>query len=136
MEVKNECQCDRCKQMCRTNPCLGTPADILRLVGAGHAAKLGTTLWLAGVPYGLAPIRMVQPVFDNQKKSCVFLDANGLCTLHDAGLKPTEGKLSSCKPMAYARFADTLTYRVAATWKERANQPLILKLRKLLEATK
>jgi hypothetical protein len=31
------------------------------------------------------------------KGKCTFLNAQGLCDLHDKGLKPIEGRLADCK---------------------------------------
>jgi hypothetical protein len=67
------CACEACKDACRTCPCIGTPEDIDRLVTAGHANRLRLVLWGA----------------------CTFFTENGLCELHDKGLKPTEGRLSN-----------------------------------------
>jgi hypothetical protein len=41
------------------------------------------------------PIDMIQPAEENGW--CVFRRPDGLCELHDRGLKPTEGVLASCK---------------------------------------
>ena len=35
----------------------------------------------------------ITPLFDKDKQACTFF-TNGLCELHDSGLKPTVGKLS------------------------------------------
>ena len=42
---ESECACDHCKNMCHRQVCIGTPADILRLINAGHIDKLKNTLW-------------------------------------------------------------------------------------------
>lgn len=87
------CCCDKCKSQCRT-PCLGTPEDILKLIRAGYADRLAPTEWWAGVIMGVCkqPVLMVQPVLENGW--CTFRQEDGLCELHNAGLKPTEGRLS------------------------------------------
>ena len=51
---------------------------------------------LAGIKIGLQPILMIVPVFNEETKSCAFLE-NEKCVLHDKGLKPLEGKLASCE---------------------------------------
>lgn len=61
------CTCDKCKNMCEV-PCIGTPKDIEAIIDAGYADRLKETMW-----------------------------PDGLCELHDRGLKPTEGVLASCK---------------------------------------
>lgn len=41
------------------------------------------------------PIAMIQPT--EKDGWCAFRRPDGLCELHDRGLKPTEGVLASCK---------------------------------------
>src|SRR4051812_31306994 len=86
----NCCSCSECKKMCRTAPCIGTPEDILKIINAGYIHKLQVTLWGAGIPFGLAPLALVAPYMEEH--GCAFLSPEGLCELHDSGLKPTEGK--------------------------------------------
>ena len=90
--VPIQCMCSQCKNQCRT-PCLGTPEDIERIIDAGYADRLALTQWAAGIFIGVinVPVPMIQPVA--RKEYCAFLE-NGLCILHDKGLKPTEGRLS------------------------------------------
>lgn len=79
-----ECKCNLCKMQCKA-PCLGTPEDMDKILAAGYGDRLeGITV------EGLAIIR---PKLDRKKDACTFF-TNGLCELHDAGLKPTVGKLS------------------------------------------
>ena len=87
-----ECKCSLCRMQCHT-PCLGTPQDIERLIDAGYADRLAPTLWGAGIIMGVIdiPIPMIQAVAGDEY--CIFYH-NGLCELHDKGLKPTEGRLS------------------------------------------
>lgn len=87
-----ECNCEKCQSQCRT-PCLATPEDIQRLIDAGYKDRLAITSWFAGILMGVTnkSIEMVQAKIENGW--CTFFH-NGLCELHDKGLKPTEGKLS------------------------------------------
>ena len=87
------CNCERCKAQCHT-PCLGTPEDINKLIEAGYQDRLAPTLWAAGMIMGLIdhPIKMLQPKQEDNGW-CTFYN-DGLCELHDKGLKPTEGRLS------------------------------------------
>lgn len=86
------CQCEKCKSQCHT-PCLGTPEDIERLIGAGYGNRLAATEWCVGMLLGLTdrPIHMIQAKIENEW--CAFYH-DGLCELHEKGLKPTEGRLS------------------------------------------
>lgn len=84
------CKCKQCQQQCRTCPCLGTPSDIERLIDAGYSEQLAEMDWCVGqlvgaIPY---PIPMVQAI--QTDTGCIFFH-DGLCVLHDKGLKPTEG---------------------------------------------
>lgn len=88
------CSCDKCKNLCRIAPCLPTPDDVIKLVLAGYASRLLPTTWAAGVPFGLPEIELVAPQYDNKRGCCTFLTDDGLCELHDKGLKPTEGRLA------------------------------------------
>ena len=87
------CNCHRCKSQCRT-PCLGTPEDINKLIEAGYQDRLAPTLWAAGILMGLTdrPIKMIQARQEDDGWCTFYHD--GLCELHDKGLKPTEGRLS------------------------------------------
>jgi len=77
-----------------TAPCLGTPADIERIIDAGYGAMLEPTVWGAGMVMGWMdrPLTMLAQRF-NEEYGCIFLE-EGKCLLHDKGLKPTEGRLS------------------------------------------
>lgn len=88
-----ECKCEKCRSQCRT-PCIGTPEDITKLIEAGYQSRLSPTLWAAGMLMGLTdhPIKMLQPIREDNGWCTFYHD--GLCELHDKGLKPTEGRLS------------------------------------------
>lgn len=78
------CKCNLCKLQCAA-PCLGTPEDMLKIIAAGYSKKV-MSIKIEGV-------QVLIPLYDQQKKSCVFF-TDGLCELHESGLKPTVGKLS------------------------------------------
>lgn len=136
----NACECKECIQMCKNSPCLGTPADILNLMKAGHGKRLVYTKWAAGIKQGFPVIPMIQPFYDGTRGCCTFLDqSQKKCTLHDAGLKPTEGKLANHihgelgvkmginLPIAHA---------VALTWTEPKNEPVIMEMVEVLAEQK
>lgn len=124
------CSCDTCKSMCKIQPCIGTPEDILKLIQAGHAKKLAQSSWLIGVLSGTTdnPVDMIQ-LLALEDGSCTFLDEKGLCTLHELNLKPTEGKLSHHDDhLTFSgNFEDTINYKVAMTWVDEngVNDPLV-----------
>ena len=121
------CNCPLCRQQCLT-PCLGTPQDIWRLIEAGYGSKLRLTYWAVGMLVGELsfPIPMVQAL--QTQHGCVFWE-NGLCRLHDAGLKPTEGRLSH-HLLAEDNFCfeRSLSWNVAKEWINRENIELITKI--------
>lgn len=121
-----ECKCEVCKKQCLTAPCLGTPADILKLIKAGFGDKIFSTCWAVGVLQGQMKdfIDMFQAEFI-KGKGCVFYE-NELCALHSLSLKPTEGKLShhSINNEDFD-IKKNITYQVAKTWLMPENADII-----------
>lgn len=112
-----QCSCEKCKSLCHT-PCLGTPEDIEALIQKGYGDRLVFTSWGVGVLAGLTDkvIKMVQPRLE-PNGWCTFRREDGLCELHDKGLKPLEGKLASCKPKpAGWSLQKDFTWLIAQTW--------------------
>lgn len=82
------CTCDKCKNM-RKVPCIGTPKDIEGIIDAGYADRLKETTWMVGFRFAREkPIEMIQPT--EKDGWCAFRQPDGLCELHDLGLKPTQ----------------------------------------------
>lgn len=109
------CDCPVCRDMCHRGPCIGTPEDMAKILKAGHRDKLSCTTYAALTIAGVPPVNMVAPKMT--EKGCTFLTDKGLCSLHDSGLKPTEGKLLSCQRVA-SREALDMIVSVAQTWME------------------
>ena len=105
-----ECKCVRCRNQCHT-PCLGTPEDISKLIEAGYQDRLAPTQWMVGMLMKVhdRPILMVQPKVEGNGWCTFYHD--GLCELHDLGLKPTEGKLSH-----HTTALDSLCFRRNPAW--------------------
>lgn len=91
---QTSCSCEKCKTQCKM-PCIGTPEDIFKIISAGYENRLMEAEWEAGIVMGVTDksYKIITPAFDPEKQSCTFF-TDGLCELHDKGLKPTEGKLS------------------------------------------
>lgn len=113
----SECSCGKCRDLCRT-PCIGTPEDIERLIAAGYGDRLASTAWGVGMLAGLTdrPVMMLAPRREDNGW-CTFRTSDGLCELHAKGLKPTEGRLASCrpKPIGWSLRKD-FTWLTAKTW--------------------
>lgn len=88
-----ECKCKLCQSQCQA-PCKGTPEDMVKIIAAGYASRIGLYKFPATIQFPeFDGIQYIAPLLDKEKKSCTFFN-NGLCELHESGLKPTEGKLS------------------------------------------
>lgn len=79
-----ECKCNVCKTQC-IKPCFGTPEDMEKIIAAGHQKRVQAVI--------IDDVPMITPLLDASKGACTFF-TNGLCELHDSGLKPTVGKLA------------------------------------------
>lgn len=94
---EHECACTQCVKMCKHSPCFPTPKDVVDLIEAGLKDKLQYTVWLdieTGKWYDLIAPKGFKAFEDNEFAiQCVFLNSNDKCDLHNAQLKPTEGKL-------------------------------------------
>jgi hypothetical protein len=122
------CKCKLCKEQCTRSVCLGTPQDIEKLIDAGYGDKIKITTWAAGIRIGVTT--QVITMFQAQmtESGCIFLK-DGLCTLHDKGLKPTEGKLShhSITEENYTPKKG-VTWNVAKEWLDKENETTILRV--------
>lgn len=93
-----ECQCETCQGFCH-RPCWPTPAEAEALLAAGLADRLMLDWWEDDPPIyilcGALPGSEGQmaPTMPLSEHYCTFY-RDGLCTLHDRGLKPLEGRIS------------------------------------------
>lgn len=126
------CKCSLCKLQCRTH-CLGTPDDIRQLLKAGYKERLEPTLWCVGMVLGKIPypVRMVQARME--RNGCCTFFRDGLCELHDLGLKPTEGRLSHhTLTKENTMFSRSLSWNVAKEWLDEGNSPVIEEIARLI----
>ena len=96
------CTCDRCKHCCLI-PCWGTPEQVRAIIDAGFGDRLSVTfdlgkrvVWIL-IPADKARAGQYAPPFSSMSAEvggCTFWDSEGLCHLHNAGLKPAEGRLA------------------------------------------
>ena len=126
---EHSCSCVACKQMCKSTPCLGTPEDILRISKAGFSDKLMETYWAVGLVNGThnEVIPLISPKMIKHK-GYAFLNENGLCELHDLGLKPYEGKMTNAHQKDIITSLEQLNqlpaYIVANEWNSKNYQNL------------
>lgn len=127
-----QCKCVQCKKQCSVAPCLGTPDDIEKIVDAGHGDKILASAWQAGIMMKVT--KETVPMFQaaHTKDGCIFFK-DGLCSLHDSGLKPTEGKLShhSTSPDNFVA-KKSISWNVAKEWMDPNNLETIKRLEQKL----
>ena len=129
------CSCNTCKGMCM-RPCWPTPAEAQKLIKAGHGARLMMDWWEGGGPNG-SNIEILAPAssgyeggtapYSANSSACNFQNAEGLCELHDSGLKPVEGRFASCKPGV---TPPGLHKEVAMSWNNEMAQAAVTAWRK------
>lgn len=102
----SQCKCNECKSQCAA-PCKGTPEDMMKIIGAGFSDRVMAIKFDGQL--------IITPLYDSSKKVCTFFN-NGLCDLHDSGLKPTEGKLSHHSTLKLD-YKKSITKHVLDTWK-------------------
>lgn len=117
-----ECSCEICKNMCK-RPCWGTPEDIKRLIDAGYGDRLMHDYWKNSPEDDQAIIcpalkgseGKFAPFIPKSEEGCTFWK-DGLCELHEKGLKPTEGKLAYHDEKVEVVDDYNLHEAVAKTW--------------------
>lgn len=120
--------------MCKERPCWGTPQELEKIVQAGFGPRLMKDYWIGGGPEG-SNINILCGAIPGHEGldapwwpagQCTFLTNDGKCELHDLELKPSEGKIASCKK----ENSENLHREVAMTWNNEEAQQFISKWRK------
>lgn len=136
-----ECSCGTCRMMCEYRPCWPTPQEARKMIDAGLAPKMMLDWW-EGERYddGTEDIYILCPaavgfegqrapggfMFSMPKLTCNLLKS-GLCSIHDSGFKPIEGR------MAYHDGSRGDTHEATAeSWNNREAQALVLEWMKLV----
>lgn len=117
------CSCNTCKKMCVDNPCIGTPKDIQKIIDAGFKKYLSSTIWAVSIRFGELPINIIAPL--RLPTGCAFLNEDGLCKLHDLGLKPTEGRLATHVPIVVKSLDNFLPLQIAKKWETQEGIDLV-----------
>lgn len=100
----DSCTCKECKVMC-SHPCWPTPDEAVALINAGFSGKLMADFWVNTDRPDTDILCPAVPGYENEyapqwigfspkDSGCVFQSDDGLCKLHDMGLKPIEGRLA------------------------------------------
>lgn len=130
------CSCKKCQEQCRS-VCLGTPSDILRIAQAGYSQYIKPTMWAVGMLVGKTkePVLMLQLEYNEETGYCCMFE-DGKCKLHEAGIKPIEGKLSShlIRKDNFI-FSKSLSWLVAKTWLDPRNEETIREIIKIIDST-
>ena len=109
MEGYPTCDCDECRDMCK-RPCWPTVDEAQAIIDAGYGDYLMSDYHDPGdreTVYILCGRlkdhdKFSAPDWPSSEAGCVF-QVDGLCLLHDDGLKPLEGRAALCDAKA-ARF--------------------------------
>lgn len=119
----HNCSCISCKTMCLSSPCFPTPEEVVRLQKMGFGSDLMFTMFpnlqTLEIYTLVAPKSTDDVMFDR----CTFHNVDGLCELHELGLKPTEGRLAHHDQP----HSSTVTLRnsVCETWKSELGYKLL-----------
>lgn len=140
--VPSECpkgggdSCRPCVVMCEQRPCWPTPTEAQALISAGYSDRLMDDYWAGGGgPDGDEDIHLLSPAIVGRESGnapfwpngrCTFLSPEGLCELHDLGLKPFEGRVASCAD----DNTKGLHKAVALEWNNPKSQELVAKWRR------
>lgn len=133
--TESNCSCEQCKMMCHISPCFPTPQDVDKLIQHGFEDNLKTTIFLDvrdGKQYELIAPKAIQGIIATKSghiipiNKCTFLTEDNLCSLHDLGLKPTEGK----QAIHGMEHVETVEHRISIcqTWSDPKNLILVDKL--------
>lgn len=115
----SECDCHLCQQMCSRAPCIGTPQDIVTLINNGYIHELEQTAYSAGNAIGIETFISVQIKYADDHGGCPLFK-NGKCSIHH--IKPTDGKLASCKASNYYdRSKPSYLHLIAKAWESEEN---------------
>lgn len=128
--TESACACDQCRDMCH-RPCWPTPEEAQVLIDAGYGHLLMNDWWIGDSWLDeSADIQLLCPAAPGRESKLAAgwpgetgcsMQKDGLCQLHDLGLKPAEGRFASCAEESMP----TLHHEIAQTWNDEAGQELV-----------
>ena len=113
---ENVCTCNVCQDMCR-RPCWPTPEEAQAIIDKGFGERLMKDWWV-NHPDDIFILAPAYPGYEDMGapenlmfvKGCTFFK-DGLCELHDLGLKPFEGRMAT-----HEKAHEKLHKHVAMKW--------------------
>ncbi len=116
------CECAECRGLCERVPCMGTPKEIAGIIAKGYAYPNQLVVSTNNDP--TLEFTVVKPrgnwPTDSTRGTCVFYQS-GKCVLHDAGLKPVEGRVA----VHDRRTPRLLYHRLKRAWDTKLGRRLI-----------
>lgn len=126
-QEKVECSCQECQNMCKRAVCLGTPEDMLKICEAGYQDKIDIIEFASGWAHGFPHRPITMLALKKIKDGPCIMFKDGLCLLHDRGLKPLEGKLADCKKEP-VYFQDSDVWKIAKEWEKETTVEILNKI--------
>lgn len=126
----SSCSCETCQKKCRERTCWPTPEEAQAIIRAGLGDRLMYDYWVGDASDG-GDIGLLSPAIVGYEGKtapfipfgpCTFLTDDDLCELHDPGMKPIEGRLSSCKD---GETSQGLHWQVAELWNNAEGQAIV-----------
>lgn len=118
---ESACSCLTCKLMCKQSPCFASPQDAKKIIDAGYKDRLRSSVYIDLKAFDINNPNMLEAVAATARHAiapqfsaehgCTFQGKDGLCELHEKGLKPTEGRLAN-----HNQCDDGIRRAVCDTW--------------------
>lgn len=124
--------------MCEHRPCWGTPEEAENIMNAGLGSNLMLDYWVGETDTYMATPAIIGYQGENApfwpEGRCAFLK-DGLCSLHDKGLKPLEGRTADCKHNGLSREEYNLKHglvreHIVTQWQTEKGKEVLERFRK------
>lgn len=124
------CRCPKCRAMCSHSVCLPTPKEARELLRRGYALRMAVYQFKPGSDsdsyVGPATKGREDEVLNRTNYGACTFHKDGLCELHDLGLKPLEGRATH-----HDRDWREARLQVVKTWKGKAFESVSSQLNRL-----
>lgn len=126
----SECSCRKCQEMCQ-RPCWPSPEEADQMLDDGLGPKMMLDWWAAEEDIYLIcpaePGREKDRASSYPRGGCVLQNPNGLCSIHNSGYKPLEGRTAMCSEKHPNLHRD-----VAALWDNDEGREVVEKWKRLV----